>query len=122
MLERLAEIVNRNQNLVRRGRFFSGTFMLEVGETQFLIEVFQGRIESVERGPFVMRSWTFALRASVDVWQRFWEKLPQPGYHDIFALLRHNRIALDGDLQPMMANLLYVKGVIAAPREMEVME
>ena len=55
-------------------------------------------------------------------WQRFWEKLPQPGYHDIFALLRHNRIVLDGDLQPMMANLLYVKEVIAAPREMEVME
>ena len=122
MLERLAEIVNGNEDLVRRGRYFSDTFMLEVGETQYLIEVLQGRIESVELGPFVMRSWTFALRATEDVWQRFWEKLPKPGYHDIFALLRLNRIVLDGDLQPMMANLLYVKEVIAAPRKLKVME
>ena len=121
MLERLAEIVNGNEDLVRRGRYFSDTFMLEVGETQYLIEVLQGRIESVELGPFVMRSWTFALRATEDVWQRFWEKLPKPGYHDIFALLRQNRIVLDGDLQPMMANLLYVKEVIAAPRKLKVM-
>ena len=121
MLERLAEIVNGNEDLVRRGRYFSDTFMLEVGETQYLIEVLQGRIESVELGPFVMRSWTFALRATEDVWQRFWEKLPKPGYHDIFALLRQNRIVLDGDLQPMMANLLYVKEVIAAPRKLKAM-
>ena len=121
MLERLAEIVNGNEDLVRRGRYFSDTFMLEVGETQYLIEVLQGRIESVELGPFVMRSWTFALRATEDVWQRFWENLPKPGYHDIFALLRHNRIVLDGELQPMMANLLYVKEVIAAPRKLKVM-
>ena len=122
MLERLAEIVNGNEDLVRRGRYFSDTFMLEVGETQYLIEVLQGRIESVELGPFVMRSWTFALRATEDVWQRFWEKLPKPGYHDIFALLRQNRIVLDGNLQPLMANLLYVKEVIAAPRKLKVME
>ena len=122
MLERLAEIVNGNEDLVRRGRYFSDTFMLEVGKTQYLIEVLQGRIESVELGPFVMRSWTVALRATEDVWQRFWEKLPKPGYHDIFALLRQNRIVLDGDLQPMMANLLYVKEVIAAPRKLKVME
>ena len=87
-----------------------------------MIEVCQGRIESVELGPFVMRSWTFALRATEDVWQRFWEKLPEPGYHDIFALLRQDRIVLEGELQPMMANLLYVKEVIAAPRKLEVME
>ena len=122
MLERVAEIVNGNEGLVRRGRYFSDTFMLEVGETQYLIKVLQGRIETVELGPFVMRSWTFALRATEDVWQRFWEQLPKPGYHDIFALLRLNRIVLDGELQPMMANLLYVKEVIATPRKMKVME
>ncbi len=53
MLERLGEIVNGDEALVRRGRYFCETFMLEVGETQYLIEVRQGRIESVETGPFV---------------------------------------------------------------------
>ncbi len=120
MLERLAEIVNGDDVLVRRGRYFSDTFMLEVGETQILIVVDKGRVESVETGPFVMRSWTFAIRASEDVWRQFWQALPPPGYNDIFALLRTGRVALDGELQPMMANLLYVKEVIAAPRKLEI--
>jgi hypothetical protein len=119
MLERLGEIVNGDEALVRRGKYFSDTFMIEVGETQYLIEIRQGRIESVATGPFVMRSWTFSIRATEDVWRKFWEKLPPPGYHDIFALLRKGRIALDGELQPLMANLLYVKEVIAAPRKLE---
>ena len=119
MLERLGEIVNGDEALVRRGQYFSDTFMLEVGKTQYLIEIRRGRIESVETGPFVMRSWTFAIRATEEVWRKFWEKLPPPGYHDIFALLRKGRIALDGELQPLMANLLYVKEVIAAPRKLE---
>ena len=118
MLEGLAEIVNGDEALVRRGRYFTDTFMLEVGETEVLIEIRQGRVERVETGPFVMRSWTFAIRASEEVWRRFWEELPELGYHDIFALLRKGRVALDGELQPMMANLLYVKAVIAAPRKM----
>ena len=120
MLEGLAEIVNGDEALVRRGRYFTHTFMLEVGETEVLIEIRQGRVERVETGPFVMRSWTFAIRASEEVWRRFWEELPEPGYHDIFALLRKGRVAFDGDLQPMMANLLYVKEVLAAPRKLMV--
>ena len=64
MLERLAEIVNGDDALVRRGRYFSDTFMLEIGATQVLIEVRHGRIVGVETGPFVMRSWTFAIRAT----------------------------------------------------------
>ena len=116
MIERLPELVNGDEVLVRRGRYFTDTFMLEVGETQYLVHVRHGRIEAVERGPFVMRAWTFALRASAEVWAEFWKPLPKPGFHDIFALLRKGRISFDGDLQPMMANLLYVKTVIAAPR------
>jgi hypothetical protein len=122
MLERLGEIVNRDEALVRRGRYFSDTFMLEVGATQYLIEVREGRIASVETGPFVMRSWTFAIRATEEVWRQFWRTLPPPGYHDIFALLREGRVVLDGELRPLMANLLYVKAVIAAPRGLEAAE
>ncbi len=116
MIERLPELVNGDAALVRRGRYFTDVFMIEVGDVQYLVHVRQGRIEEVERGPFVMRSWRFAVRASADIWDRFWQKLPDPGYHDIFALLHKGEIAFDGDLQPMMANLLYVKAVIAAPR------
>jgi hypothetical protein len=116
MLETLPAIVNNDAALVRRGRWLNDTFMVEVGADQYLIHVRAGRIDKVEKGPFVMRSWSFAIRARAEVWEGFWEPLPRPGYHDIFALLRQGRIVFEGNLQPFMANLLYIKGVLAAPR------
>lgn len=116
MIEKLPELVNGDAVLVRRGKWLTTRFMVEVGETQYLVSVRAGRIEGVETGPFVMAPWSFAIRAAADIWERFWQPLPEPGYSDIFALLRTGRIVFDGDLQPMMANLLYIKGVLAAPR------
>lgn len=116
VLEQLPDLVNNDPVLVRRGRFLNDVFMLEIGTQQYLIQIRQGRIDNIEQGPFVMKSWTFALRASTEVWQRFWQAAPPPGYHDIFALLRKNEMVFEGNLQPMMANLLYIKLLLAAPR------
>jgi hypothetical protein len=112
----LADVVNADPALVRRGRFLSTTFLLEVGEVEYLVKVVEGRVASVERGPFLMRPWTFALRASSDAWARFWAPVPEPGYHDLFAMKKLGVARVEGDLVPLMANLRYVKDVVTAPR------
>ncbi len=118
MIERLAELVNADAWLVKRGRLLNATFAIGVDDVDYLIRVADGRIERVEKGPHVMRSWTFAIRASAKTWETFWQPVPPPGFHDIFALLRKGLIAFDGDLQPMMAHLLYIKLLLAKPREL----
>jgi len=116
MIENLARLVNDDAAIVRWGRGMNETFMLGVGETQFLLTVRDGKIEKVENGPFTQRSWRFAIRAREDCWRKFWEKTPQPGWHDLFALLRRGDVAFEGDQRVLMAYLLYVKLVLAAPR------
>lgn len=118
MIDNLPELVNHDLKLVRRGRFLSDNFLIEVGSEQYLVQVREGLIEAVRKGPFVMQSWTFAIRARAEIWERFWQKVPEPGYHDIFALLRKAHIVFEGDLRPLMANLLYIKQVLAAPRKL----
>ena len=54
MIEALKQLVNGDAALVRRGRFLTTTFLLEVGQTAWLIAIFEGRIVSVTSGPFVM--------------------------------------------------------------------
>jgi len=117
VIERLAELVNADAWLVKRGRLLNTTFAIGIGDDDWLVRVENGRIEAVEKGPHVMRSWRFAIRADAETWRTFWQPVPPPGYHDIFALLRKGLIVLDGDLQPMMAHLLYIKLVLAKPRE-----
>jgi hypothetical protein len=118
MIEKLPELVNDDAVLLHRGRYLSVDFMIEVGERQYLVHVREGRIAGVDEGPFVMPSWTFAIRGPAEVWERFWEPVPAPGWNDLFALRKDGRMAMEGDLQPLMANLLYVKELIAAPRKL----
>ena len=118
-IEQLAERVNSNEALVRRGRYFSDTVMIEVGATQYLVRFENGRIDSVARVRTNLQPWTFAIRAAEDVWQRFWEPVPAPGYHDLIALLRYGRLKLEGNLQPLMANLIYMKLVLESLRAQE---
>ncbi len=119
LIEALPELVNGNAALRRRGRWFTCTFMIEVGDRQFRVGVREGKIEAVAPVRIAMQSWEFAIRAPEEVWQRFWQPLPEPGYHDIMALLRYGRMRIEGNLQPLLANLLYLKMVLESPRHRE---
>lgn len=117
ILTKLPTLVNGDMPLVRRGRFFSGEFLVEADDTPVHVRAHEGRIEDVTVGPFRMRAWRFAIRAEADAWARHWQAMPAPGYHDVIAMTRLGVARLEGDLQPLMANLRYVKEVLAAPRD-----
>jgi hypothetical protein len=116
MIEALKERVNDDTALVRRGRYLTTTFLLEVGPTAWLISIFEGRIVSVTRGPFVMPSSSFALRAAEADWQKFWSSRPPPGSNDLMALIRRRVLKAEGDLQIFMAHLRYFKEALAKLR------
>src|SRR4051812_1660678 len=117
MIERIPDLVNSDASLVRRGRFLSTTFMLEIGDKGYLVKIIEGRIVGITPGPFVTPNYSFALRAPRDEWEMFWKKVPAPGHNDIFALFKRGKLTIEGDLHPFMANLLYIKDVLAAFRE-----
>jgi hypothetical protein len=115
VIEGLAQLVNENPAIVRWGRRMNQTFMVEVGDAQYLLTVRDGKLQ-VEKGPFAQRSWSFAIRAKREAWEKFWQKTPAPGWHDLFGLLRRGEVAFEGDQRVLMAYLMYVKLVLAAPR------
>lgn len=117
MLENLAALVNADANLVRRGRFVDTTFLIAIDGADTLVRIREGRVVKVAPGPFITPDYSFALRASRAVWEKFWQPLPPLGFTDVFALVKSKQMRVEGDLHPFMANLLYFKDVIAAPRK-----
>ena len=99
MIETLQQRVNDDEGLVRRGRYLTTSFLLEVGATPWLISIFEGRIVSVTEGPFVMPSSSFALRASEQEWQKFWSRRPPPGSNDLMALIKRRALKAEGNLR-----------------------
>ena len=116
VFERLPALVNGDIPLVRRGRYLTTTFLIGAGDLPVLATVREGAVIDVTVSPPPMRSWRFAVRAGADAWRRFWQAVPEPGYHDLLAMTRFGAARIEGDLQPLMANLRYVKEVLEAPR------
>jgi hypothetical protein len=116
MIECLAELVNRDENLVRRGRHVNTTFLVEVGDARYLVCIAEGRVAGIKPGPFVTPSYSFALRGSRGAWEKYWQPIPPPGFNHLFALAKRQGLRIEGDLHPLMANLLYFDDVLAAPR------
>ncbi len=116
MLEAIPKYVNADAALVRRGRFVDTTFLIAIDDHDTLIRIERGRVATVTPGPFITPNYAFALRASRAVWEKFWQPLPPLGFTDVFALVKQKLMRIEGDLHPFMANLLYFKEVIAAPR------
>jgi len=116
MIETLKDKVNGDAGLVRRGRYLTTTFLLEVGPAAWLISIFEGRIVAVTKGPLVMPSSAFALRASAEEWEKFWSRRPPPGSNDVMALIKRRVLKAEGDLHVFMANLRYFKEALAKLR------
>jgi hypothetical protein len=114
MIESIPKHVNANANLVRRGRFVDTTFMIAVDDVYTLIRIEGGRVTKVTPGPFITPDYSFCLRAPRGVRDKFWQPL---GFTDVFALVKQKLMRVEGDQHPFMANLLYFKDVIAAPRK-----
>jgi hypothetical protein len=119
MFDELAERVNGNAALVRRGRYVNCSVLVEAGDERHLVRIREGAVVEIARGGPLMSNFTFALRAPREAWEKFLAAKPPPGFTDIFALQRRKLLRIEGDLHPFMANLLYFKDVLAALRPKE---
>ncbi|MFO1083457.1 MAG: hypothetical protein U1E21_02740 [Reyranellaceae bacterium] len=116
--ERLADLLAADLDLRRRGRWVETECRVEIGNQPFHLAIRGGVLEEFARGPHLMRSIAFSIRGSDEAWQRHWQRVPEPGWHDLFALTKRGVAAIDGDLRPLLQNLQYFKDLLALPRRL----
>jgi len=116
MIMDIAERVNGNAALVRRGRHVDLDFLIGVGGEDFIVSVRQGQIGTVALRRLPTQTGCFSIRAASDVWADFWRPVPPRDRHDIFSMVAAGLAELDGDLLPLMQNLQYFKDVLASLR------
>jgi hypothetical protein len=117
MIEQLAERVNANAALLRRGQYLDATFLVQIGGDGWLVTVEKGRIAKVAREGLPIVPHAFALRASVEAWAEFFQPVPKPGYHDLVAMTKFRHLKVDGDIKLFMTHLRYVKDALGSLRE-----
>lgn len=108
-LEALQARAGGDAQLARFGLDLDCALLVGDGETDWLVRIERSAVVRVTRGPLIMPKTDLRLRAASDVWARFLEPVPPPGYHDLFALRRYRRIQIEGDIRLMSAYLFYFK-------------
>ena len=113
----LAELVDRDPTLLRRGRYLNTTCRLDIGDKTVLLRIVDGRITETWTGPFVTPSAAFAISGKTAIWRRFLAADPPPGDHDLLAFIKRRELTLSGDLHPLMSHLLYFKSLLTYLRD-----
>jgi len=113
----IPEWVNSDRHLVWRGRNLTADCLVQIGTVPFLLRIEEGSIRECRKELPLLCSWVFAVRGSAQGWMALWQDPPPPGWHDIFALTKRGEMTLEGNLQPLMANLQYFKDLLALPRK-----
>jgi len=101
----------------RRARAVELELLVQFGGKPVLLHIRNGAVVSCKQNLPPLQSWDVAVKADEEVWQAFWQAVPKPGWHDILALRKRGLMRIEGRLQPLMANLQYVKDLLASPRQ-----
>ena len=108
--------INSNQDLLKRGKWVNLTFTFGIENTDYLIEIINGKVNSIKKRVLLTNSGVFRIHGESMSWEKHWLKNPPRDYHDIFAMLAKKIIILEGDLTPFIQNLQYFKDLIASNR------
>ena len=119
MFKLLAKKNEQRSQISIMAQYLNTCFMISTIDNEYLVNIERGIVTNVEEGPFVMPSYIFKLTASKDEWFKFLQHTPQPGSHDIIAMLRRKVLKFEGDLHPLMSHLLYFKLLLASLRPTE---
>ena len=109
--------VNSNQKLVDNGKRLNLSFTFGYGNDDYLFEIKNGQILSINRRDLQTKSGIFKIHADIKSWQKHWLTIPPRDYHDIFAMLAKKIVTIDGNLIPLMQNLQYFKDIISSNRQ-----
>jgi hypothetical protein len=114
--KRIQSTLEDTPHLLRLGSLFSETVLIEVDGNEYYLTFQQGHLQAVVEGPSRKTPWRFALRTDANALEKFWQARPEPGFHDIFGLVKIGRARIDGDILSLVKNLRFFKDVLTLAR------
>jgi hypothetical protein len=97
--------VNADPEMSVVGDWFTTAFSLTCGDRRCIVRFEKGRLVETMASPKIDKRCAFGFRASEEIWSKFFSPVPEPLYHDFFAMLmRVPGFVLEGDTLVAMQN------------------
>lgn len=100
------EASNQDPEIQAHGKYFTCSYLLDMGDHIFVVRVVSGEVVdvAVDPGPLDL-PYQFAIRASAETWRNFGVPVPAPMYHGIWSATFQRDMRLEGDVLVLMQNL-----------------
>jgi len=102
---RFSETSDADPAIGAMARYFTCTYLLDMGAAQVIVEMIDGKVYRMNIAPAPMDAYDFALRASPETWREFARAVPKPMYHGIWAASFRKDLRIEGDTLVLMQNL-----------------
>ena len=112
----LLDCFKRKASHFSRARQVNLDLLLQFGQVPALVKIRNGQVAQILEMTIPLQSSDFSIRGTEQGWTKFWNKVPEPGWHDILALAKRKEFCIEGNLQPLMANLQFIKDLLSASR------
>lgn len=116
-LSAMRQAHNGSPHLLRLGALFSQTVLLQIDDDEFYLYFEKGHLQQIKAGTSRKTPWRFAFRTDGEALTKFWQPIPEAGFHDIFGLVKIGRARIDGDILLLVRNLRFFKEFLALGRE-----
>lgn len=102
---RFSEASDRDQTIGAMARYFTCTYMWDMGPQKVIVEMLDGKVYRINTDPQPLDAYDFVLRASPATWREFARPIPAPMYHGIWAASFRRDLKMEGNILVLMQNL-----------------
>jgi hypothetical protein len=102
---RFGEASDRDPVIGAMARYFTCSYMWDMGAAKVIVEMVDGRVYRVNVDPGSLDAYDFALRASPQTWREFGKPIPAPMYHGIWSASFRRDLKIEGNTLVLMQNL-----------------
>eukprot|EP01037_Dinobryon_pediforme_P038942 gene38942-47252_t len=102
---RFSEASDRDQTIGAMARYFTCSYLWDMGTAKVIVEMVDGRVYRINIDPAPLDPYDFALRASPQTWREFARPIPAPMYHGIWAASFRRDLKIEGNTLVLMQNL-----------------
>jgi hypothetical protein len=99
----IAERLNADPEFRLTARFWYCDIRFVIGKDRYFMRIEDGRVASFRHGTNGFDPYTVNISGPADVWERMFEPIPKPFYHDWFAASFHHDFEFGGDLESAYA-------------------
>jgi hypothetical protein len=117
--DQLRKAVNTDPEFKIAARYMTKDACIEVGEVRCIVKFRDGIVSQIKTEATFADPWDFAIRGSVDAWEKFLQPVPPRFYDGLFAGMIRGNFRIDGDTISAFSHFWAITRLLDIFRELQ---